>query len=60
MTTITSNNNEFSGKVHNQSASMQDKYEYNKPNNFGGCVVVVVLAVVAVVLITVVIPALLH
>lgn len=57
MTTITSNKNEFSGKV-NTSANMQDKYTYNKPNNFGGCALVVVLVIVAVILATVVLPAL--
>ena len=60
MTTFTSNNNATFGKVFNSTSKgdFQEKYEYRKPNNFGGCALVLVLAVVAVVLFAVVIPAL--
>jgi hypothetical protein len=58
MTTFTSNNNATFGKVFNSTSNddFQTKYEYRKPNNFGGCALVLVLLVVAVTIFTVVIP----
>lgn len=58
MTTYTSNNNQFGGKVHSNNVSWQDKHDFSPSSGCAGYVLVGALIVVAIVLFTVVIPAL--
>jgi hypothetical protein len=58
MTTFTSNNNQFGGKVTTSKQSFNDKYEYSDRGGCGGYAILAVLVIVAIVLFTVVIPAL--
>jgi len=58
MTTFTSNNNVFNGKIHSNKESWTEKTDFSERSGCGGYVLLAVLIAVAVVLFTVVIPAL--
>lgn len=58
MTTFTSNNNQFGGKVHSEKQNFSDKYDYSERKGRGGYALLAVLVVIAIVIFAVVIPAL--